>query len=291
MSNHPHPSLDQALTEVAVAQRTAMPTWRRGLRALFITDRSSHSTELRHHALALPDRRGFFRIGGISIAGAALLVACGDDDDDGATADPTAGPTDQPADPTDPPDPTDSPDPTTEPDTQPTEAGGNEMDLVLLRTATSLELAAVEAYQAAIDNADALGITAPVAEAAMLFQSHHAEHAAALQGATEEAGGMAYEEANPYFMDNVVNPTVAELSDEMGTVEFALDLENAASQTYTFAGGTLSTPTLRQTIMSIGGVEARHAAVLRGVLGQLQTPNVFNPTTEAAPEEAFISAT
>jgi len=87
-----------------------------------------------------------------------------------------------------------------------------------------------------------------------------------------------------------VNPTIAELSDEMGTVEFALQLENAASQTYTFAGGALSTPMLRQTIMSIGGIESRHAAVLRGVLGQNQTPNVFNPTTEAAPEESFVPA-
>lgn len=288
MSNHPHPSLDQALTEAAAAQRVAMPSWRRGLSELFTTSRDQHSRSDRAAALSMPDRRGFFRIGGVSIVGASLLVACGDDDEvvtpDVDGADPTAAPTDPPADPTAAPDPTAEPEPTEEP------MGGNEMDLVLLRTATSLELAAVEAYQAAIDNAGALGITAPVAEAATLFQSHHAEHAAALQGATDEAGGMAYEEPNPFFMENVVNPTVAELTDEMATVEFALQLENAASQTYTFAGGTLSTPMLRQTIMSIGGVESRHAAVLRGVLGQLQTPNVFNPTSEAAPEESFIAA-
>ena len=41
------------------------------------------------------------------------------------------------------------------------------------------------------------------------------------------------------------------------------------SQTYAFAGGALSTPELRSTIMTIGGVEARHAAALRlAALGQ-----------------------
>ena len=50
---------------------------------------------------------------------------------------------------------------------------------------------------------------------------------------------------------------------EADAVQIALDLEEAAAQTYAFAGGALSTPGLRSTIMTIGGVEARHAAVLR----------------------------
>ena len=52
-------------------------------------------------------------------------------------------------------------------------------------------------------------------------------------------------------------------------MNLALALEEAAAQTYVFAGGALSTPALRSTIMTIGGVEARHAAVLRmAALGQ-----------------------
>jgi hypothetical protein len=45
-------------------------------------------------------------------------------------------------------------------------------------------------------------------------------------------------------------------------VALALALETAAAQTYAFAGGALSTPALRSTIMTIGGIEARHAAIL-----------------------------
>ena len=46
-------------------------------------------------------------------------------------------------------------------------------------------------------------------------------------------------------------------------MNLALALEEAAAQTYAFAAGALSTPALRSTIMTIGGIEARHAAVLR----------------------------
>jgi plastocyanin len=40
-------------------------------------------------------------------------------------------------------------------------------------------------------------------------------------------------------------------------------IQPAAAQTYVYAGGALSTSALRSAIMTIGGVEARHAAVLR----------------------------
>ena len=46
-------------------------------------------------------------------------------------------------------------------------------------------------------------------------------------------------------------------------MQIAFDLETAAAQTYVFAGGTLTVPALRSTIMTIGGIEARHAAVLQ----------------------------
>jgi hypothetical protein len=52
-------------------------------------------------------------------------------------------------------------------------------------------------------------------------------------------------------------------------------LEEAAAQTYVFAGGALSTPALRSTIMTIGGVEARHAAVLRMAALKQTTTDIF----------------
>ena len=44
--------------------------------------------------------------------------------------------------------------------------------------------------------------------------------------------------------------------------------------------------------MSIGGVEARHAAVLYGVIdgaGVAQVPDPFMPTEGAAPEESWVA--
>ncbi len=85
-------------------------------------------------------------------------------------------------------------------------------------------------------------------------------------------------------------PAMEGLTDEESVVRFAFVLENAAAQTYTLAGGLLNTPVLRQAILSIGGVEARHAAVLNGVLGEPQVPDVFLPTDQAAPPESFVGA-
>lgn len=301
--------IERQLELADAAQRGAMPGWKDLLTGLFGRNGDRFTPEQRAAIIGAPGRRNMFKIGGASIVGAALIAACGSDDDDAVVTDPPEGTDASGTEPTatEPPatEPAGTEPPATEPSgtepagtepagtepsgTQPA-GGGGDMDLVLLRTATSLELAAVDAYQAAIDNAEALGITQPVADAATLFQSHHAEHAAALQGGTEAAGGTPYEQANPFLMENVVMPALDGLTDEASVVMLALTLENAASQTYTFAGSALSTPMLRQTIMSIGGVEERHAAVLRGVLGQPQVPNTFNPTEEAAPEESFISA-
>jgi hypothetical protein len=109
-----------------------------------------------------------------------------------------------------------------------------------------------------------------------------------LSTATEDAGGEAYTEANPFIQENVIDPALEALTDETSVVSFAFDLENVAAQTYAFAAGALSTPAYRQAIMTIGGVEARHAAVLAGVLMEAQVPNAFLPTDQAAPEDSFV---
>jgi hypothetical protein len=45
-------------------------------------------------------------------------------------------------------------------------------------------------------------------------------------------------------------------------LKFAFELEQIAAQTYQGVGMKLSTPMLRQTAMTVGGVEARHMAIL-----------------------------
>ena len=83
---------------------------------------------------------------------------------------------------------------------------------------------------------------------------------------------------NQAVYDALVKPAIDAASTEADAVNLALQLEEAAAQTYVFAGGALSVPELRSTIMTIGGIEARHAAVLRiAALGQ--------PAVEVFPDQ------
>jgi hypothetical protein len=141
------------------------------------------------------------------------------------------------------------------------EGGGSEMDLALARTAASLEKLAVDAYQTGIDSG--LVTTMAIADAATLFQSHHQEHLDALNAVITDAGGEEVTEPNEAVFKALVEPAVTAAKAEADIVKIAFDLESAAAQTYVFAGGELSTPTLRSTIMTIGGIEARHAAILQ----------------------------
>ena len=86
--------------------------------------------------------------------------------------------------------------------------------------------------------------------------------------------------ANKEVYDALVAPAVAKLKVEAGVVALALLLELAAAQTYAFAGGALSTPALRSTIMTIGGIEARHATILT-MAAQKKTPFDVFPNKRA----------
>jgi hypothetical protein len=133
------------------------------------------------------------------------------------------------------------------------------LDLTLARTAASLEKLAVDTYGAA----GALISTPAVVAAATMFAGHHQMHLDALNGVITGAGGTAITQMNQAVYDALVKPAITAAKTETDAVMLALALEEAAAQTYVFAGGTLSTSALRSTIMTIGGVEARHAAVLR----------------------------
>jgi hypothetical protein len=245
-------------------QRLAIPAWKEALARVF-SPGSDISQADKAQLLGVPTRRQALKLGGVTIIGAAVLAACGDDDEgnNGASTDDSTAPMGG--------------------------SGGSaasDLDITLLRTATSLEISAVDTYQAAIDSG--LVTTAAIAEAATLFQEQHQEHADLLATATTDAGGEAYDMPNAYVQENVIDPALAALTDEMSVVSFALELENVAAQTYAFAAGALSTPAFRQAIMTIGGVEARHAAVLAGVLEEPQVPAAFLPTDQAVGEDAFV---
>lgn len=230
------------LRSIDADHRAVMPRWASALRRI-VGGGAPLTTDEKASLLGVPSpgRRQLFKLGGTAIVGAAVLAACGDDDSSTTT---TAG----------------------------SGEGVEEdpsMDLALARTAASLEKLAVDVYQTAIDSG--LVTTAAIADAAVLFQSHHQEHLDALNGAISGAGGEEVTEMNQAVFDALVAPALEGLADEAGVVQLAFDLEAAAAQTYVFAGGALSVPALRSTIMTIGGIEARHAAVLQ-VAAQAGSP-------------------
>jgi len=238
-----------------------MGPWQEALRRIFGSD--DVSPEAKAHLLGVPSRRGFLKLGGATVLGAAVLAACGSDGElvesgvpDGATT--TA------------------------------DASETEFDTNLLRTATSLEILAVDTYQTAIDSG--LIGQAAILEAFTLFRDQHDDHRAALQQATEDyaGAGTAYEETNQFLQDTVVGPALEALTDEESVISLALRLETLAAESYVWSAGQLSTTTLRQAIMGIGGVEGRHQAVLRGFLDEDPVPDAFENTDEAIEEDAYV---
>ncbi len=213
-----------------------------------------------------PNRRDLFKFGGATILGVAVLAACGSDSADAPAVTNAAGTTPGTTAATTPAGTTPAmtvPAGTDAPST--TAANSGEMDLVLARTAASLEKLAVDAYGAA----GGLITTPAVLAAATMFAGHHQMHLDALNAVITGAGGTAISQMNQAVYDALVKPAIDSAKTETDAVNLALALEEAAAQTYVFAGGALSTPGLRSTIMTIGGVEARHAAVLRmAALGQ-----------------------
>jgi hypothetical protein len=228
--------VQRQLKAVDADHRAILPRWRDALHRM-LHPGSGLTADDKAAALGVPSpsRRQLFQIGGATILGAAILAACGDDSSTGsAGSSTTAG-----------------------------SGGGDGMDVALARTAASLEQLAVNTYQMAAESG--LVTTSAIASAAQLFHDHHLEHRDALNGAIDSLGGRKItspEDANQAVDQAIVQPALAKAATEADVVALALALETAAAQTYAFAGGALSTPALRSTIMTIGGIEARHAAIL-----------------------------
>ena len=202
------------------------------------------------------NRRRFLQVGGLTVATAAVFAACGTDDSAPGTT--TSG----------------------DADTATTGEGGKGAtgDLQILRTASSLEVLAVDVYQKAIDSG--LVKTAAVGDVAKLFQAQHREHAELFQGATKKLGGRAFDRANPVVLQSLQGP-IGALRDEKDVLELALMLEQAAASTYQSTVGGFDDASLNQAVMSVGGVEARHVAVLSSALGKPPVPRAFQTTDDA----------
>jgi Ferritin-like domain len=188
-------------------------------------------------------RREFVRIGGLVVA-ATVAVACTDDDAGEVV------------------------------DERPRTA---RTDLVVLRTASSLEALTLTVYQRALDSGT---LTPPVGDTFRLFLRQHREHAELFRTTTQDLGGAPFTEPNPALLQDL-QPTLDGLASEGAALQLVLDLETMAAQTYQAAVGTFRDRTLNVGIMTVGGVEARHAAVLARALGADPIPAAVQSTDDA----------
>jgi hypothetical protein len=255
-------AVDRELLAAERAQATLAPRWRARLEQLF-ADGDELAPSARSQVLGVPDRRGFLRIGGLAIAGSLVLAACGDDGDAPDVARPSTSTTAPPGT-------TPSP----------------ETDVILANTAISLEILAIDTYQIALDTG--MIESAAFADAARLFQAHHAQHRDALAAVVQAAGAEPYATANAVVKAGFVDPALYSASSEGDLVRLAYDIERSAAQTYVHAATILSTAELRQTAMTIGPVEQRHATALE-LLGELSNDRpAALPATNPLPSDALI---
>lgn len=271
MSDHdlPNDEIRRELREIDALQRSSMPGFGAAVRRLF-GDAGYSAADQSNAVLGGLSRRNVLRIGGVTILGGAVLAACGSSAAKSVSTSAAAGTTAA----------------STATSTAMTEAGTTTTaaataatgDVLILRTASSIEELAVAVYQTAIDSG--LVKTAAIGDAAKLFQAQHKEHSALFQAQTKAAGGTPFTMPNPAIFA-AIKPAVAALKDEAGILALALELETVAAQTYQSNVGTFTDLKLNAAIMTVGGVEARHAAVLAGVLKQAQVPKAFQVTDKA----------
>jgi ferritin-like protein len=256
--------VQRQLRDLDQEHREVMPKWRDSLMRLLVDDKETPTEAKADVLLGGFNRRRFMRLTGVAAVAGTVLAACGSDDDkkteSGGSTETTA-----------------------------TTAGGNKTDQTIARTAASLEIFAVAVYDKAITNAAALKISDPVAKAAVLFKSQHDEHAKAFNAAATQLGGMPYTEPNPAAA-KAFEAQIAALKTEQDVLKFAFALEQIAAQTYQGVGMKLSTPKLRQTAMTVGGVEARHMAILAHFIKPAMTvpEKAFQPIEKAVDSSFYV---
>jgi Ferritin-like domain len=160
-------------------------------------------------------------------------------------------------------------------------------DVTLLRTASSIEILAVQTYQKGIDSG--LLTTPALLDAAKLFRDQHHDHNDLFTAATTEAGGEPYTEPNPYIQLKAVDTILPSVKKEVDLVNLALELEDTAGGSYQVWVPLFSTPELRQTLQSVGATERRHSIILTGVLPEEELfPSPFGNVTLAVGPASYV---
>ena len=240
--------LRRELRDLEKEHREVMPRWRDSLMRLLVDDKETPTEAKADFILGGFNRRRFMRMSGLAVVGGTVLAACGSD--------------------------------------KKKDSGASKTDQTIARTAASLENFAVAVYDKAIMNAAALKISDGVAKAAVLFKSQHMQHAEAFNAAATKLGGQPYTDPNPTAA-KAFETTIAALKTEQDVLKLAFGLEQIAAQTYQGVGMKLSTPMLRQTAMTVGGVEARHMAILAHFI----TPPMTVPAAAFQVTDKAVDAT
>ncbi|MEO5975310.1 MAG: ferritin-like domain-containing protein [Ilumatobacteraceae bacterium] len=209
-------------------------------------------------------RRDLFRLGGIGIISTTLLAACSKNNGTSDNAIASIG--------------------TIPPNTSlPT---AEVTDVVLLRTAASLEYAAIDLYSTLLDAGYLSGDFAAVAAIARRFRDDHAAHAASSNSLVLKLGGQAFECANSRFTSLAITPAIALISTPenpdvaLDAVTLAHAIETVCAQMQQGFVGLYSDPVLRGAAINVGQNNARHAVIL----AQMLNPGLsgVEPSTEPA---------
>jgi Ferritin-like domain len=153
----------------------------------------------------------------------------------------------------------------------------SEGDLAIANVAASLEVLAVNTYQAALDAAQggALGDVPPaVAEFATTVRGHH-QAALDRWNAVLTGAGQQAVTAPPAQLESAVNRQFGAVTDVNGVAQLALTLEQIAAATYLDALGKLESEAAITLAGSIQPIDRQHIAVLLFVLGMYPVPETF----------------
>lgn len=233
------------------------------------------------------DRRQFLRLGATGAVAAAVLAACGDDES--APPSETGVTEPEPAETT-----------LAAPQTTSPEAGATQ-DALVFRTARTVELAMVEVYEALLGGGGDVALPEEVAYDAdtestlELLRDRHEAHADTLEGLILQVGGDPVDEPNNGILEGVVTPQLADLTTQRTVLLFARSLEDVGASTYGWGAGTVTTAELREGLMAIGAVTARHGSALSLLLdpsgaGAAPSPVLDTSGPARLPDHMLVAA-
>lgn len=150
-------------------------------------------------------------------------------------------------------------------------------DLKVVALAVALENLAVTAYEGALKKAGVgeLGTVPPaVPTFVQTVMKQHADHAKAWNAVLSAAGKPTINDA-PLSITQEQASMLTAAKTVPDVAKLALNLENVAAQTYTFAAAKVSDPRGIMTAATIQPVETMHATILNYLLGQYPIPDTF----------------